>query len=234
MSYKLDHGWFSEVNGAPVIKRDVGLPTTYYHDGRPIGVLWHYTAGCGADISGVLKARGISVTFSVDRDGHIYQYVPIGKAAWHAYDASHYYVGIEHSALPGTCDLTHPQLFASVQLSAAIVEWSRRANGFAIPLRKLEPPVSASDFAPGFLDHKDGDSTWNRNGHTDGLYSIGWSTYLLWVAAVLKPFEARARRGEKVRTKRFASLSDAMRWVRSRVSNRWIVHVRKRGPEEGL
>ncbi len=227
--YEIEHGWFRTVNGRPVVRRDVGLPTTYYHDGHPIGILWHYTAGCGSDISDVLKSRGISVTFSVDRDGHIYQYVPIGKAAWHAYDASHYYVGIEHTALPGSCELTDVQLEASAALSAAIVEWTERAHGFRVPLRKLAAPISIADFAPGFLDHRDGDPSWNRNGHTDALYRWTWAEYLGAVRRVLKPYEVVARRGEMTRRRRFSSLSDAMRAVERFVINRWIVHVRKRG-----
>ncbi len=185
MTYKLDHGWMTEVSGIRVIKRDVGLATTYYNNRRPIGILFHFTAGCGSDISGVLKSRGISVTFSVDREGTVYEYIPVAAAGWHAFSASHAYLGIEHTALPGTCDLTDVQLEASAKLSAAVVEWNEEHNGFLIPVRKLDPPVTATPFFPGFLDHRDGDDSWNQNGHTDHLYRWTWDEYLAAVSDAL-------------------------------------------------
>lgn len=182
---KIRRGWVRHVNGHSVQKRNAGLGTTTY-DPKPTGIIFHYTAGCGGDISGTLKARGISVTFSVDRDGTIYQYIPIAKAGWHAYGASHHYVGIEHTALPGECELTDPQLEASAALAAGIVEWVKRTFDYDIPLRKLKAPVRC-DYPPGFCDHRDGDPCWNQNGHTDHLYSWSWKKYLNHIEAVLEP-----------------------------------------------
>ncbi len=177
MTYEYQNGWFSEVNGVKVVKKDVGLSTTVYYDGHPRGVLWHYTAGCSGDIAGVLQARGISVTFSVGRDGVVYQYIPFTAAGWHAYGASHAYVGIEHAAYPGSCDLTDVELESSAALSAAIVEAVRKMNKFDIPLKKLTPPVGDA-CPPGFLDHRDGSGDWNKDGHTDHLYRWTWDKYL--------------------------------------------------------
>lgn len=62
-------------------------------EGHPIGYVFHYTAGCGSDISDVLDARGISVHFSVDRSGKVFEYVPIWNVALHAFEASFVYWG---------------------------------------------------------------------------------------------------------------------------------------------
>jgi hypothetical protein len=185
VAFSFSSGWFTRVNGVRVIQRDVGLGHTTYTVGYPRGVLWHYTAGCGSDISGVLKARGISVTFSVDRDGVIYEYLPLDTAGWHGFEASHYYVGIEHTALPGTCELTDVQLESSAKLSAAIIERTQQAHSFTIPARYTgngPGSVGIPDFKPGFIDHRDGKSDWNQNGHTDHLYSWSWTKYLAAVA----------------------------------------------------
>jgi hypothetical protein len=186
VAFSFGSGWFTRVNGVRVIHHDVGLGSTTYTAGYPRGILFHYTAGCGSDISGVLKARGISVTFSVDRDGNVYEYLPLDTAGWHGYEASHYFVGIEHTALPGSCELTDVQLEASAKLSAAIIERTQQAHGFTIPLNYYGKPESIGipDFKPGFIDHRDGKSDWNQNGHTDHLYSWSWKKYLAAIAAV--------------------------------------------------
>jgi len=178
VSYSTNNGWFTKVNDLPVVKRDVGLNHTTYTSGFPKAILFHYTAGCGSDISSVLKGRGSSVTFSVDRDGKIYEYLPLDTAGWHAFSMSHFAVGIEHTALKGTCDLTDVQLTASSKLSGAIREYVQTKHGFSIPLVKLPAPVTLSNVKPGFFDHKDGDGSWNENGHTDGLYRWTWKQYL--------------------------------------------------------
>lgn len=150
--------------------------------GHPIGYLFHFTAGCGSDLTNVLNQRGISVHFSVDQKGTIYEYVPVDNVAFHAFEASFVYWGVEHNALRGRCDLTDEQLMVSARLTAALVELTRRRWGFDIPLRKTQGP----DLVPGFKDHTDGTrSTWNDNGHTDRLYRWSWSRYLTEVEAVL-------------------------------------------------
>lgn len=183
--YTIEQGWFGQVNGVPVVKKPVDYSTTTYRAGHPIGILWHFTAGCSDDISGTLASKGFGAAFNVGRNGVVYQYAPVGTATWHAFDASRYYVGIEHTAYPQRCDLTEDQLIASSKLSAAIVEWVESRHGFVIPRTKLSAPISTADFAPGFLDHRDGDRTWNRNVHTDHLYLWSWRRYLEAVEAEL-------------------------------------------------
>ena len=182
MGYDLEGAWLRSVNGLHVTWRPVSGFGSPWPRGHPIGYLFHYTAGCGSDISGVLEERGISVHFSVDRDGTIYEYVPITNIAFHALEASLVYWGVEHSALPGTCDLTEEQLMASARLTAGLVELTSRRWGFTIPLRKTEGPA----LIPGFKDHADGTvSTWNDNGHTDHLYLWSWPRYLSEVRTIL-------------------------------------------------
>jgi N-acetylmuramoyl-L-alanine amidase-like protein len=182
MGYDLEGGWLRTVNGIDVARRPVkhfGGPWPRDH---PIGYLFHYTAGCGSDISGVLDDRGISVHFSVDLDGKIYEYVPVTNVAFHAFEASFVYWGVEHTARRGTCDLTDEQLAVSARLTAGLVELTGRRLAFDIPLRKTHGP----ELVPGFKDHADGTtSTWNDNGHTDRLYGWTWDRYLSEVRSVL-------------------------------------------------
>jgi hypothetical protein len=182
MAYKLEGGWLSSVCGIDVTRRPVRHFGGPWPNGHPIGYLFHYTAGCGSDISDVLDDRGISVHFSVDREGRVYEYVPVTNVAFHAFEASFLYWGVEHNARPGTCDLTDRQLASSARLTAGLVELTERRWGFDIPLRKTEGP----ELVPGFKDHADGTtSTWNDNGHTDRLYMWTWDRYLSEVRAVL-------------------------------------------------
>jgi hypothetical protein len=171
------------VNGVDVVRRPVGHFGGPWPRGHPIGYLFHYTAGCGSDISGVLDARGISVHFSVDRSGNVYEYVPVTNVAFHAFEASLVYWGVEHSADPGRCDLTDEQLMVSARLTAALIELTQRRWGFQIPLRKTKGPALVS----GFKDHSDGTpSTWNDNAHTDRLYRWTWDQYLSEVREALR------------------------------------------------
>lgn len=181
MSYTERNGWFTKVNGHGITRRDLNLGSTTYTAGFPKGILWHYTAGCGSDISGTLKDRGISVTFSVDLEGRIFEYLPVAVAGWHAFEASHYFLGIEHTAYPGSCDLTDQQLVASADLAAAIIEWNQARNHFTIPTTHIgsgPASVGIADFRPGFLDHREGKPDWNENGHSDHLYRWSWGQYL--------------------------------------------------------
>ncbi len=182
MGYQVEGGWLRRVNGVDVERRPVLHLGTHWPSGHPIGYLFHYTAGCGSDLTNVLNKRGISVHFSVDREGTIYEYVPISNVAFHAFEASFVYWGVEHNALPGTCDLTDEQLEVSTRLTAGLVELTAHRWGFEIPLRKTHGP----SLVPGFKDHADGTTTtWNDNGHTDRLYRWSWPRYLDAVQAVL-------------------------------------------------
>lgn len=182
MGYNLEGGWLRSVNGIDVARRPVRNFGGAWPGGYPIGYVFHYTAGCGSDISDVLDARGISVHFSVDRDANVFEYVPVSNVAFHAFEASYVYWGVEHNTLRGRCDLTGEQLSASARLTAGLIELTGRRWGFEIPLRKTEGP----DLVPGFKDHADGTtSTWNDNGHTDRLYRWTWDRYLSEVRDVL-------------------------------------------------
>jgi len=175
VSYKQRLGWFRRVNGLPVKRVALSSHGGAFDPGRPHGVVFHYTVGCNADISGTLKSRGISVHFSVGLAGEIYQYVSVRNEAWHADNANGHYIGIEHAAYPGHCELTDKQLKASAGLVAALMEYYERKRGKAWPLRKIHTWV----LEPGFHDHRDGDGAhWNYNGHTDHLYRWGWDKYL--------------------------------------------------------
>lgn len=183
MGFNLEGGWLRSVNGVDVARRPVRHFGGSWPRGHPIGYLFHYTAGCGSDISDVLDARGISAHFSVDRDGRVFEYVPIFNVAFHAFEASFVYWGVEHNADRGSCELTDEQLMVSARLTAGLVELTRARWGFEIPLRKTAGP----QLVPGFKDHADGTtSTWNDNAHTDRLYGWTWDRYLAEVLDVLR------------------------------------------------
>jgi hypothetical protein len=173
--YKQRIGWFGNANGVRVHRHAVDSHGGSWESGRPNGVVFHYTVGCNDDISGALISRGISCHFSVGRTGIIYQYVSVRNEAWHADNANGNYIGIEHAAYPGTCELTDKQLDASAKLVAALREYYERQRGFSWPLVKISGP----DLVAGFHDHRDGDGhLWNYNGHTDHLYKWSWKKYL--------------------------------------------------------
>jgi hypothetical protein len=185
----LERGWLTEAYGHPVQRVDMThMDHTRYVEGAPHGVMWHYTAGCGTNLQGVIESRGYNIcTFSIDRDGVIYEYLPVDYAAWHAYAASYRYIGVEHSGLPGSCDLTRPQYAASVALFAALVVWHQEHYGRVIPVTH----IGGCDLeAPGFKEHADGvGCDWNPKTHTDGLAPAGWSwgQYLDDINALLEP-----------------------------------------------
>lgn len=176
--YDIRNGWVTRLDGVDVIKRPADMPHTTWVTGGPHGILWHYTAGCNDDIIGTLESNGFGgATFCIGRDGKVRQYASLDTATWHAMEASHHYVGIEHTAYPGRCELTDEQLESSARLSAALVDH------FNIPVKKTNGP----DLVSGFKDHRDGTTeTWNDNGHTDHLYRWTWREYLARVRAVLK------------------------------------------------
>lgn len=179
VEWRDSHSRILAINGHRVRQRSVSSYGSRWTEGRPCGIVFHYAAGCLSDLSGVFTQRRVSAHFSVALDGTIYQYVPLDAMAWHADRANQYYVGIEHSALPGRCDLTDQQLRASAMLAAAIIQWAKRNRGVEIPLRKIPGP----DLVAGFHDHSDGDGRlWNFNRHVDRLYRWTWDRYLAEVA----------------------------------------------------
>lgn len=175
--YVISNGWFSEVYGHPVAKRDMDEPNMgayNYPGGHPIGVMEHYTAGCGTDLSGLMQSRGYVIcNFSVDQSGKVYQYTPLMRGSWHSYEASESYVGIEFSALPGSCPLNAKQREVGVKLNAAIVVAVKNLKGFDIPLRHVSGcPINTA----GFKEHADGAMPdrcgWNENVHCDN--PVAW------------------------------------------------------------
>lgn len=60
----------------------------------------------------------VSAHFVIDRDGTIYQLVPLSDTAWHANAANAYSIGIEHAAIAGTLLATEEQYSASAMLVA--------------------------------------------------------------------------------------------------------------------
>jgi N-acetylmuramoyl-L-alanine amidase len=181
--YEQEAGWFTKVNGHRVKKRAVGNRSSGWPArGHPIGVVFHFTVGCNADISATLVAREISCHFSVGLEGEIFQYVAALDRAWHADNANGLYWGIEHAAWPGRCELNDEQLDTSASLVAALVEFAHGRWTTDVPLRKVDGP----DLDAGFHDHRDGDGDlWNFNGHTDHLYTWSWDKYLGRVSDVL-------------------------------------------------
>ena len=226
MSYRQSRGWFTEVNGLPVIKRPVRNVGGQWASGRPIGYVFHYTVGCNDDISGTLNARGISCHFGVTQGGAIYQYASANKVAYHADNANGFYWGVEHSATQpgGSCPLNDVQLDASAKLTAALVEYTRKLKGFVIPLRMIDGP----ELIPGFHDHADGDGVlWNFNRHTERLYNHSWASYLELVHSILNPTVFEVRVGETER--RFRKLRNAIAYAKEKVLAGLAVRIRKVG-----
>jgi N-acetyl-anhydromuramyl-L-alanine amidase AmpD len=58
-----------------------------------------------------------SAHFGVSRTGDVWQWVRTGDQAWHAFDANHYSIGVEHEGFP-TQKLTDKQIEASGKLYA--------------------------------------------------------------------------------------------------------------------
>src|SRR5215471_633499 len=105
-------------------------------------------------MSGNIESRGYVIcNFSIGLTGNIYQYTPLSRGSWHAQDPSEYYVGIEHTGLPGSCNLTDEQRAASIDLNAAIVQAVSDLWGFLIPLRHV---AGCNYTTAGFKEHIDG------------------------------------------------------------------------------
>ena len=61
----------------------------------------------------------VSAHFVVDRDGTVFQLLPISDIAWHASAVNDRSIGIEHVAVPGTLPVTEDQY----RSSAALIAW---------------------------------------------------------------------------------------------------------------
>jgi hypothetical protein len=179
MAYRIANGYFTTVNGTPVVAKPVSMPHTDWQapGGKSYGVVFHYTVGCNDDISGTLGSNSSGgATFNVGKTGTIYQYAPLNVATFHCYHESHFYYGIEHTAYPGNgCELNDRQLWVSAALSAALVEYMK-SQGTTVPFTHW-PNSRSNDYKAGFHDHRDFDGD-GDNSHTDHLYNWTWAKYL--------------------------------------------------------
>jgi N-acetyl-anhydromuramyl-L-alanine amidase AmpD len=86
-------------------------------------VVLHITSGPTASsaintfIASVHPNR-VSAHFVIDRDGTVFQLLPLSDTAWHATEVNGHSVGIEHAAIPGTLMATEAQYQASAKLVA--------------------------------------------------------------------------------------------------------------------
>src|SRR5258708_6736543 len=65
------------------------------------------------------KPNRKSSHFVIDRDGTVYQLLPLADVAWHARQSNYHSVGVEHAGIPVTL-LCTPEQYAA---SAALVAW---------------------------------------------------------------------------------------------------------------
>jgi N-acetyl-anhydromuramyl-L-alanine amidase AmpD len=87
-------------------------------------IVLHITGG--STVSGAFETfrfsqapRRTSAHFIIDRDGTVYQLLPISDTAWHASMVNRISVGIEHVGIPDTLMCTEEQYAAS----ALLVRW---------------------------------------------------------------------------------------------------------------
>jgi N-acetyl-anhydromuramyl-L-alanine amidase AmpD len=87
-------------------------------------VVLHIT--CGTTMDGAyetfktsLTPHRVSAHFIIDRDGMVYQLLPLSDVAWHASEVNHRSIGIEHVAVPNLQMATEAQYAAS----SALVWW---------------------------------------------------------------------------------------------------------------
>jgi N-acetyl-anhydromuramyl-L-alanine amidase AmpD len=86
-------------------------------------IVLHITAGSTArsaiETFKASKAPNrVSAHFVIDRDGTVYQLLPLEETAWHASGVNSKSIGIEHAAIPGTLLCTDEQVAASAKLLA--------------------------------------------------------------------------------------------------------------------
>ena len=96
-------------------------------------VVLHITAGPTADsaietFEASVAPHRVSAHFVIDRDGTIYQLIPISDTAWHASQCNSHSIGIEHAAIPVTLMATDEQYNSS----AALVKWCCEQMGVPI------------------------------------------------------------------------------------------------------
>jgi hypothetical protein len=174
-------GWLV---GDKVRHEPIGSPeySNAWRAGHPIGVLDHFTDGCG-DPFGTLKSRGVSVHGCVMQDASIVQFAPFTVGTAHAYDQAFYTIGIEHAAAPGiACEFMVPMLERSAQLNAAILDWIGTHYGVAIPT--VRSP--GWHYTPGIKAHADGlepGSPWDPKDHWDAVWQAEGDPIKAWLWA---------------------------------------------------
>lgn len=170
-------GW---IQGPNTKLEPAGIPFgTGWHFGHPIGVLNHFTVGCG-DPHDTLVSRGVSAHGCTLQDGTLVQYVSFKNLSWHAYDQAYYTVGWENAAFPGVCDFDEHMLARLAQLNAAVIGWTKDTYGFDIPIKR----APGWHFEPGIKSHADGlepGSTWDPKTHWDAPWQATGDAINQWV-----------------------------------------------------
>lgn len=160
-----------------------------WKEGRPLGVILHFTAGCG-DVWAGLRDRGLSVHVGVRRDGSVEQFVDLDDVAFHARDASFLYYGIETVANPPRpqdegrglvlCDITEAQLRQVARVAAFMLDVAENKSGKDIPTERA--PGFA--FTRGIKCHADGlekPEVWNVKIHWDCPVRAGDDDIVQWI-----------------------------------------------------
>lgn len=190
--YKRDEeGFFTEVCGQKVIKEScLDLENTFWDRGHPLGVMFHFQAGCGESLAGLYRGQGyVEAHASVSQEAEIRQYLPLRLAGWHAREASRRYIGLEHAVNPGSCEFTDDMLEASARFFAASVAFVKDRFDVTIPVNKVPWPEHACDIDQmGFREHHDGVNAsgvggcfWNDGVHVDGLRKWSWKQFCIRV-----------------------------------------------------
>lgn len=167
---RVRRGWVRSVLVNGKRKKVRKLPVNHFSRGwpygKPHGIVFHDTAGCGtlAGLRAVLQDRDVSAHFGIDHEGNIAQFVALKNRAWHAVEANSRWFGVEHIALPGKCNKTERQMDSSVALFAGIIAWNARKNHAHIPIehRNGTPPPD------GIAGHVDGGAAWGNHSDTLG------------------------------------------------------------------
>lgn len=86
-------------------------------------IILHITAGSTMEgayqtFAKSVSPKRVSCHFIIDRDGTVYQLLPISDVAWHASQSNAHSVGIEHVAIPNTLLCTDAQYKSSAELVA--------------------------------------------------------------------------------------------------------------------
>jgi hypothetical protein len=181
-----EDGFFTQVCGQKVIKEPCLLDFTSWDKGHPLGVMFHYQAGCGESLAGMYQEQGyVEAHANVSQEAEIRQYLPLKHAGWHSREASRRYIGLENAVLPGTCDFTDEMLEAGARFFAASVAYVKERYGVTIPVEKVAWPEHACDLDQmGFREHHDGINAsgiggcfWNDGVHVDALRKWTWKQF---------------------------------------------------------